>query len=189
MTCSLTGMLHGGAPRRRKPTTSTRLVWRRFEHPALDAAACARVEARVDAELESWVGTPFVAGQRLKGVGVDCVRFVAAVLDEMFRETRIPLDRLPQDLSMHNPAGARAALRLFKKAYAPTVDIADNVVEVGDVIIVGVRGPAHAIFCGSKQSYLYEAGSRRVIRTGLSTLRHPVRVFATIRPVEKHRWA
>lgn len=31
------------------------------------------------AEVESWIGTPWIHGQCLKGVGVDCVRFVSAI--------------------------------------------------------------------------------------------------------------
>ena len=167
-----------------------RLKWRRLTHKMLTAEAAAAVEKRVDAILESWVETPYQAGQRARGAGVDCVRFVSAVLDDLFREERIPLPRLPQDLSMHDAAGARAAMRQFMEAYAPNENVLrSREVEAGDVLIVGVRGPAHAILVGSKPAHLYEAGSRRVIRTGLSTLRAPTRVFAICRPLEKFRWA
>jgi hypothetical protein len=105
------------------------------------------IETRLLQILHEWEDTPYCPGQQCKGVAVDCVRFVAAVIDEMLgMET--PMARLPQDASFHNPELARRGMREFLTRY-PSVK-APDVLEPGDVIVMGPRsgGPGHAAIIG-----------------------------------------
>jgi cell wall-associated NlpC family hydrolase len=43
------------------------------------ASAVLEARARVVAEAESWLGTPYQLGQRVKGAGCDCVTFIVEV--------------------------------------------------------------------------------------------------------------
>lgn len=105
------------------------------------------VEARLGEILREWEGTPYCPGQQCKGVAVDCVRFVSAVLDEMLCITT-PMERLPQDASFHNKALVMRGMRRFFRRY-PSVKV-EGSVQPGDVLIMGPKngGPGHAAIVG-----------------------------------------
>ena len=44
------------------------------------------LRAQITQEAISWAGTPFIHGQRLKGVGVDCCTLLAAVYEKFGNE-------------------------------------------------------------------------------------------------------
>lgn len=60
-------------------------------------------DEKIIKETESWLGTPWMHGQALKGVGADCVRFIVAVAKNL---DWIPQNYLPppynQDWALHN---------------------------------------------------------------------------------------
>jgi len=133
-----------------------------------------------------------MAGQCAKGGGVDCVRFVAAVIDELHGEVRIPAIKLPQDVAFHAPATARAALRLFRKAYEPLRVVRDGVVEPGDIAIVTlgkVAGPGHAVLIGAEPNTAWHATGDEVQRAGIGVLtRPPAHLYGIYRIEDKDRW-
>jgi cell wall-associated NlpC family hydrolase len=55
-------------------------------------------------EAKTWVGTPWVAQARVKGIGVDCINFLAACGDVAGIHVDIPLcyKRRPVNNSLHN---------------------------------------------------------------------------------------
>jgi len=105
------------------------------------------LEQRLYKILLSWEDTPYCAGQQCRGVAVDCVRFVSAVLDEMLCMSN-KMERLPQDASFHNPQLVKRGFRKFLKRY-PSVKV-EGAVQPGDVLIMGPKngGPGHAAIVG-----------------------------------------
>jgi len=114
--------------------------------------------------LRSWRVPPtrYIDGQCLKGVGVDCVRFVDAVLQELYGWKLKPLPLLPPDTSAHS---AKAVMRIglliarrfpnteFKPPFLDHLESGDIVVAAwgnreneGHVFIIGPNNkPWHAI--------------------------------------------
>ena len=125
------------------------LQWRALE----DQAA----QARLGAVLESWRGTPYMSGQRCKGVGVDCVRFVIAVFDEM-NGTDTPVKTVPGDVAQHAPEVARAALELLLRSFDCS-RVREPYLEPGDVIVTGPNagGPGHAMIVGAERRMCWHA--------------------------------
>lgn len=94
-------------------------------------------DRRMASILDSWRGTPYLDAHDRKGVGVDCVRFVDKVLQELFRISLDPLPKLPAATSLHSPRGVALMTRLMRSRFGcetirrPTrADL-----EVGDVVL------------------------------------------------------
>ncbi len=120
-----------------------------------------QLAARLRVILESWRDTPWVAGQCCKGVGVDCVRFVAAVLDELCGTSHArTLPRLPQDLGVHDAFGAAEAAVSMVRKY-PHEDVRrDGIVRPADVIAVTLHiGLTHTLIVGPDPSVAWHAVS------------------------------
>jgi hypothetical protein len=96
-------------------------------------------QQRLGAILLRWEGTPYRPGQQKEKAGVDCVRFVAAVLDEL-RGTSTPIETLPPDAAMHTREGAIASMLNIKRAFMPCELVGDNSLEPGDVLVTGPPG-------------------------------------------------
>lgn len=146
------------------------------------------VQARLSNILMSWQGTRYLPGCQAKGVGVDCVRFVSGVLDELYG-THTELDRLPQDASFHAKDKCYSALKTFMGNYKYE-EVTDGVLQPGDVVIAGPRGggPGHALIAGI--DCLWHCDSRSVTRTGLSFTTGGVYFFKkAIRAKDRERWA
>lgn len=161
--------------------TASRLVWRPLNDPAS--------QARLAAVLASWEGTPYMPGQSCKGVGVDCVRFVVAVLDELSGK-QTDVRTIAPDAATHAPDVAMAALaRLI--ARFDCEEVTNNVLEPGDVIATGPenRGPGHAVLVGCERRICWDATAPRVrrISLGLSALMGH-QVFAVYR-LKNRKWA
>ena len=133
--------------------------------PELSIEDNSKVLSRIRCILESWEGTPYVAGWGAKQAGTDCVRFVSGVLDELYRRDT-ELERLPQDASFHNKTLCQSALRKFLGRYEH-VEVENNVLQPGDIIIAGPNsgGPGHAMIAG--WDCLWHCDSSSVTRTGL----------------------
>lgn len=147
------------------------------------------VERRLKDVLHSWRGTRYMDGQCVKGAGVDCVRFLACVLNELYREELAVPERLPRDLSLHDPAGARAALRRFMETY-PHDDVTDApALTPGDVLVTGPvdGGPGHAVLVGPVRNTLWEATTQGVDQTGWARP-STERVFRAFRLRERELW-
>jgi len=108
------------------------------------------VSERLGRVLYEWQDTPHMAGQQCKGKGVDCVRFVAGVLDEM-QGTSTPTEHLPQDASFHVREKCILAFRRFLTTFQGIELPEGSPVQPGDVIVTGPAsgGPGHAIIVGT----------------------------------------
>lgn len=142
------------------------LAWRPVTGPPFTLARL--FEARLEQVLRSWEGTPYMAGQQLRGVGVDCVRFVAAVLDELLGRAPTPIETLPPDASLHNRVGAICGMRAIRKRFMPNAPVQDGPLEPGDIVVTGPvsGGPGHAMIVGSSR-VLWHSSARSVHWTGL----------------------
>lgn len=130
-------------------------------------------DARVTAVCAGWLGTRYGKGQQAKGRFVDCIRFLAGSMDELYGWVRERFDRLPADMSLHDRDGAIAAMRRFLRLYEPNDALEPQAdgswrVESGDVLIVGPAsgGPGHAMIAGGQQSELWHVEACGVVRTG-----------------------
>lgn len=150
--------------------------WREFQCP------------RFQDVLDSWVGTPYVLGSAAKKQGVDCVRFVCSVLDEMYGTRRIPENRLPSDLSLHDKIGALSAMKQIISAYKPNQHVEDFIWEPGDIVVVGApnAGPGHAMIVSCRKNVLYHATNQGIVTTGIT---FPVGTSLDVfRLLDKEKW-
>lgn len=123
----------------------------------------------LDRIFKAWEGTPYMEGQQYPQAGVDCFRFVCAVLDTL-EGRRTPLEHIPADQAMHAPQTAVAAVRAVLRLYEPYEIVTDGLVAPGDVFITGQigAGPGHAMIAGNDQGELWHCPGprKRVCRTG-----------------------
>lgn len=152
--------------------------WIDLEEPALGA---------LRKVLLSWEGTPYAAGQAVKGVGVDCVRFVCEVFKELEGLESIPLVSIPADVSLHSREGAMAAFHQIMAAYQPSRKVTS--IQPGDVLVVGPAngGPGHAMIVGCSPNVLYHAAPSGVARTGIGFVEGHQKVYGIYRK-DKSAW-
>ncbi len=165
------------------------MIWRELT----GVPDAARVQARLQRILESWEGTPYFPGQQMKGAGVDCVRFVCAVLDELYGYKRVEIPDLPGDIAMHARDTAIAAMRYVMKLYEPNVPVLDGILEPGDILVVAPPngGPGHAMIVGAQQNELWHSTDRRVQMTGIGFLQektHGWKLYGAYRALDRERW-
>lgn len=136
--------------------------------------------------LRSWEETPYRADQRVKGRGVDCVRFVCAVMDELLGELRSSNVSWPQDGALHDPIGAVRTMRTFLKTYQPHFAVRDGTCQPGDVLVCGAEngGPGHAMIVGQRGA-IWHADKPTVCYMGFD---HTIKVFRVLRSPERDRW-
>lgn len=153
-------------------------------------------QERLGVVLESWLETPYRPGGRQRGPhgGVDCVRFVCEVLDELYGVPRSNLPTLPNDYAMHQRAGAVAAMRFILRLYEPNEPVNDGALEPGDVVVAAQLGggPGHALIVGARPNEIWHAIGRRVQKTGIGILSGDYsewKFVAAYRVSDKARWA
>lgn len=119
--------------------------------------------------LSRWENTPYATDQQSPGQGVDCVRFVCGVLDELFG-IETDARTLPQDVALHQPDLARAAMKKIMSLYSPFESVPNQRLVGGDVLIVGERdaGPGHVMIVGYEPYTIWHATTPRVQKTGFS---------------------
>ena len=102
-------------------------------------------------------------------MGVDCVRFVCGVLDELFG-LDTDARTLPQDVALHQPRLARAAMKRIMSLYSPFVSVTDLRLVGGDVLVVGERdgGPGHVMIVGFEPWTIWHATKPCVQKTGFA---------------------
>ena len=109
--------------------------------------------------LCAWEGTPYMAGSQGMQMGVDCVRFVSAVLDTVLGKST-PIQALPQDVAFHNRARSVAAVRQLLREFGPHEEVSEGgVLRPCDVVVVGSPrgGPGHAILVGTEKNTLWQS--------------------------------
>lgn len=138
---------------------------------------------RLDAVLCSWEGTPRMAGQRAKNIGTDCAGFIAGIMEEMVGGR---LDSPPLLDAFQVRCTAEKAFRKYLGAFP--ADVLDgDVVEPGDVLLVGRRGMGmeHVLFAGN--TYLWHCNHVGVAKTG-GTLQGGMSVKKILRYRDKGDW-
>ena len=126
---------------------------------------------RLNDLFEKWKDTPYIEGQQRAGSGVDCFRFVCAVLDGM-EHTKRTVEHIPADRSIHDRRGAFRGFKRVLERFKPFEVVKDKVLEAGDVLISGPKGggPGHALIAGSKPLTLWHVPGvgLRVRRIGMA---------------------
>lgn len=120
--------------------------------------------------IEGWAGTPYLEDTQCPGVGVDCVRFVCAILDVLSGQST-DISVMPQDIALHSPEGARASMRQIMSNYRPYLNLGANAfVRGGDIVVVGHRdgGPGHAMIVGPDRNTLWHAIRPKVTMKGFT---------------------
>lgn len=173
-------------------STVLKLEWR--ELGGFDGAAVA--QERLARILESWDGTPYSAGNQMKGPqgGVDCVRFVCGVLDELYGWRRSDLPELPNDVALHSRESAIASMKFIRRLYEPNASVEDGRLEPGDVIVAAMLGggPGHALIVGARPNTIWHATGRRVQMAGIGMFQGGCSDWSYVtayRPLDKHLWA
>lgn len=164
------------------------MQWQPLQQP--EAAA---ITARLSFVLESWRGVPWIPGGYTREIGVDCVRFVACVLDDLGHTAIAPtLPRLAQDIGKHQPDAAALAADEMVRQW-PHEFLRGEEVEPGDVIVTagGKGGPAHALIVGLRPNTAWHCAPRSGVccvglgHIGMDALGRAVRIW---RPLNKQNW-
>jgi len=148
-----------------------------------------KIETALQNTISPWIGCPYMPGQQCKGIGVDCIRFVTGVLDELYGISR-DIKCLPMDVCMHRPAQAVESMLQIMKLY-PHTSLKDlSTVEPGDIVITGTAdGPGHAMIAGQLDNQLWHTNGRKVVMAAPRfSSRSLSRLFRIVRPANKEGW-
>lgn len=148
----------------------------------------------LEEEMQSWKGTKYSLGQRLKGVGVDCVQFVIAVLDEMYGYEPIAF-RAPSDSAVHDRRFVMASYAFIAHRYPQSV-LRGAEPDTGDVVILrhrnaagaGRRNPGHVGIVGMDRRVLWHADSPVGVCT-TSVRAHRDQIVRVWRMTGKEQWS
>jgi hypothetical protein len=121
------------------------------------------VAARVDAVLESAVGTPYVVNGRQRGVALDCRTSLVWFLDTMHRRaepTAIPT--VAPDVALHDVHTAARVVKVLIDSFGLVNVTDERTIEPGDLIGIreyrdGHKVPAHGMIAGAKPMVAYHA--------------------------------
>lgn len=144
---------------------------------------------RLEMILFSWKGTPYSPNKRVKKYGVDCIRFVTGVIDELCGIEHVPCRTLPSDISFHDKATAMAGMKTFVRNY-DFVKVTTRLVQPGDVLITGPNngGPGHGVLAGIVPNTLFESSfGVGVHQIGLS-INDTYRLFGHYRQRNRNQW-
>ncbi len=165
--------------------TDQGLCWKPLDFEGSDI-----VTARIEKACRRWQHTRYMAGQQVPDMGVDCVRLVCGIMDELYG-VKHEIPRGIQDQSLHDPEGAQTVTDLLCEYYPDhtSLDNGDRCVEPGDVIVTGHAqgGPGHAILVGAQKNTLWQAMRKQVRMGGFGLLEHYQRIFIIYRP-DKTLW-
>ncbi len=146
-------------------------------------------EHRVWDVMQSWVGTPYIHGQRSKQTGVDCVQLVAGVLDELYRKSKTPIPRKSPQAALHSSVASVEVVKALRSAY-PCLRVDDGAVEPGDIIVVATRSGSssmgHAMIATPTPGLALEAVPQVGVTYGAVEATTGIR--AIYRMLEKQSW-
>lgn len=153
-------------------------------------------DERIEAACVDWLKTPYRAGQRVRGGGVDCAQLIAGVLDRAYRRPeKTPIAKLPTDVSIHQPNAAMQTVLGLVRGYGAQRMRLEELThfEPGDVAVVrselqagGRDAHGHALVAGSKPwRWLHAMPNTGVCWTSLAALPPLVALY---RPANKQEW-
>lgn len=144
------------------------------------------IDARIDAILKSWEGTPYSPDDARKGHGINCARLIAKFLDELYGFERAHLlPAAPGDMSLHLPMKTALLARSMREIYSPSriVRLGHEPTLPGDILLTGPidGGVGHGLIAGVQPSVLWHASPSGVVRTGVGNSNYglPLRSFRT----------
>ena len=160
------------------------MIWQPLQPPEAEIA--------LDRVLRSWLGTPYIIGQRLRGVGADCVQLVVGILDQLERRV-VPsiVPRLPWNCAIHSVRAAFSTVRAIRTAF-PSFVVRDDVVEPGDILIPrpttnnrSAPRPGHVLIVSPRKNIaLHTTCETAACWTSI----HNLEILRTYRPRNKHLW-
>lgn len=145
------------------------------------------IEVQLKKCFEEWEGTPYMSGNQCPGAGVDCVRWVTAVLDHMYERPPTDIKTLPSDGSFHNKRGAMRAMIHIKRLY-PHCTVVKDTLQPGDLLIVGPPGggPGHAMLVGIEPNTLWHCTPNSgVVKTGWALVVGNQQIFRVYRAKDR----
>lgn len=152
------------------------------------------IENRIQQVQESWIGTQYMAGQRAKRIGVDCLQLVGGVLDELFRRTTpTHIPRLPSTSGLQFKGGGFRTSLAVRKQFPSRIE-RNGRIEPGDVIVttstLDASAPnvmGHLALAGVRPwTFLHAVAGVGVCWTSLQGLPGLVRLY---RVRSKESWA
>lgn len=169
---------------------STNLVWSPLPE------SLAHLTNGIRRTLESWDGTKYRSGQRLRGVDADCIGFACSQLDLLDGRARACSPLLPTDAALHSPEKARNAVAAIRRMYDPAELVAPGedgkiLAQPMDILVVesGASGPGHMMLVGPDINTLWHCNFvSGVTKTGWSLFSGYERVFALYRLLDRERW-
>jgi len=145
--------------------------------------------------LREWEGTPYESGQRFIQRGCDCIGGIFGVVDMIDGRERAAFPGMPYDASMHDRAGAIAAVRELVRRYSPCHKVEANdermfEVEPGDIVTTGEPGggPGHVEIVGTRPNELWHALPGAGFHQGGWSLLDSQVLYAIYRIDDKERW-
>lgn len=139
------------------------LQWTPFSESGWTALERTAAMTTFEYFLRHWEGTPYESGQRMAGLGADCIGSVFGVVDDLDGLDRGEAPGMPRDTAMHNRNQAVGAMREIVRRYAPNMKLkmVDGIYQVqpGDIIVTGVvgGGPGHVSIVGPRKNTIWEA--------------------------------
>ena len=116
-----------------------------------------KVEDRLVKNAESWLGTPWMHNQQLKGIGVDCIRFLEAVAIE----SGLDIEPLPKHYC-RTPTG-NAFKDYLDRNFTPT-----DRVKTGTILLFQVKGICTHVGIAVNENTFIHAGKTKVIKMSLN---------------------
>ena len=131
------------------------------------------------AAVKEWRGTPYAAGccSPGPGGGVDCVRFVDAVLQQLHQTVLPPLPRFAQDAAFHNPRTVADMIGILEARYPRYRRRRWTGVLPSDIVLVAYeRWENHIGIAGVNPLQIWHATSVGVACTSLDAIKSTGRV-------------
>lgn len=115
------------------------------------------LEEKLVENARSWIGTPWMHNQQLKGIGVDCIRFLEAVAIE----SGLTIEPLPKHYCK-TPTG-----NAFKD-YLDRNFIKTGTIELGTILLFEVKGICTHVGIATNNDRFIHAGTTGVIEMSLN---------------------
>ena len=135
--------------------------------------------AELRAATSEWSGTPYAAGCCSPGPrgGVDCVRFVDAVLQRLHGVLLPALPRFAQDAAFHSPRTVAEMIGILEARYPRYRRRRWTGVRPSDILLVAYeRWENHVCIAGDNPLQIWHASSGGVTWTSLDAIRSTGRV-------------
>ena len=153
-------------------------------------------QERLGSALETWKGTPYLSGQRRRGIGGDCIGDIFGVIDDTDGRPRAQNPKLPADTSLHDRKSAYRAVVAIRRLYAPAERVrrveGKLIVQPGDLLVVGTSdgGPGHLMMVGVRKNTVWHAtrSNAGFDMTGWALGDGFERLFAVYRLQDRERW-